>query len=250
MKIKTTHEETRSFPRKLLILCIIFSATLSLSLNAQDKFRVSLSGGLNDNDITYNTSNRVDTEYVGESGNYFKAGFAFKVYKNLHIQTGLMYLNKNYRYQRTGYYEGIYTNYNTRYFNVPVMLGIKPFYESLKNTRFNFEIMGGAYAGWWNTLERDGVVQTFPELDFEVGFPKKEFKESYDFDKNINKFNRVDYGLIAETRFAFRIYKQFDLFAEYSFMYGLSDNQKEEIRKPSRYYYTTSNYGIGVSYNF
>ncbi|MDX8552871.1 PorT family protein [Tenacibaculum sp. 1B UA] len=248
MKNKKTHGRKFSFTPKVFLL--LFTAFLiNSSLSAQSKFRVSFSGGLNNNDITYSASNRVNTEYVDEEGNYFKAGFNFKVYKHISIQTGLTYLNKNYRFQRTGTREGISTLHKSRYFNIPVMVGIQPLHKTLKNTKFNFEVFAGTYVGWWNSLKRESTVEVFGELDFD-GFPKKTITESYDFDKNENHFNRVDYGLQTETRLGYNFHKNLSLFLEYSFMYGLSDNQKEQLRKTSNYYYTTSNYGIGISYNF
>ncbi|WP_299161357.1 outer membrane beta-barrel protein [uncultured Tenacibaculum sp.] len=248
MKKQEMHERSLSIIPKVLGILFIILIT-SFSSSAQNKFRISLSGGLNNNDITYSATNRVNTEYVDESGNYFKAGFNFKIYKHISIQTGITYLNKNYKYQRTGTREGIYTLHKSRYFNIPVMVGIQPLHKALKNTKFNFEIFAGTYVGWWNSLERESTVYVFAEFDFD-GFPQKTVIDSYDFDKNENQFNRVDYGLQAETRVDYKIYKNLGVFIEYSFMYGLSDNQKQQLRKASNYYYTTSNYGMGISYNF
>ncbi|RBW62420.1 hypothetical protein DS884_02135 [Tenacibaculum sp. E3R01] len=236
------------FKQKVFLLFFITFFT-NQTISAQEKFRVSLSGGGNSNDITYSASNRVNTEYTGNTGSYFKAGFNFKVYKNISIQTGLTYINKNYKYQRTGAQEGIGTLHRAKYFNIPVMVGIQPLHNALKNTKFNFEVFAGTYVGWWNSLERESTVEVFGGLNFN-GFPRKTVIESYDFDKNENQFNRVDYGLQAETRFGYNVYKNMSVFIEYSFMYGLSDNQKKQLRKTSNYYYTTSNYGIGISYNF
>ncbi|WP_157821822.1 outer membrane beta-barrel protein [Tenacibaculum sp. Bg11-29] len=234
------------FKHKVFLLLFIAFLT---NLSAQEKFRISLSGGGNNNDITYSAGNRINTEYSGNTGYYFKAGFNLKVYKNISIQTGLTYIDKNYKYQRTGAQDGIATHHKAKYFNIPVMVGIQPLHSSLKNTKFNFEIFAGTYVGWWNSLERESTVEVFTELDFN-GFPRKTLVESYDFEKNENQFNRVDYGLQAETRLGYSFYKNMSLFIEYSMMYGLSDNQKNELRKTSNYYYTTSNYGIGISYKF
>lgn len=246
MKKQKMHKRSLSIiPKVLGILFIILITNLSSS--AQNKFRLSISGGLNNNDITYSATNRVNTEYVDENGNYFKVGLNFKIYEQISIQTGLTYLNKNYKYRRTRTNEGIYTLHKSRYFNIPVMVGIQPLHKTLENTNFNFEIFAGAYVGWWNSLERESTVYVFGELNFD-GFPKKTIVESYDFDKNENHFNRVDYGLQAETRVDYKINKNLGVFIEYSFMYGLSDNQKQQLRKTSNYYYTTSNYGVGISY--
>ena len=231
-----------SFKRALLLFLVAIVCNLSLS--AQNKVRVSLSGGLNDNDITYKANNRINTEYQNEGGNYFKAGVNFKIYKNISIQTGLTYLNKNYRFKRTGFLSDITSLYETRYFNIPVMVGIQPLANVFKNTRFNFEILGGAYVGWWDSLDRDSSTISTSS----IGITK--VSESYNFDTNENHFNRVDYGLQAETRLGYNFYKNLSIFVEYSFMYGLSDNQKNHLRQTSKYYYTTSNYGLGLSYNF
>lgn len=248
MKNKKTNEKQLFFKHQAFLL-LFTTFFISTSLSAQEKFRVSFSGGLNNNDITYSADNRINTEYVGKTGNYFKAGFNFKIHKYISIQTGLAYLNKNYQYQRTGSREGISTLYETRYFNIPVMVGVQPLYNALKDTKFNFEIYAGTYAGWWNTLDRESTVEVFGELNLD-GFPRKTVTEAYDFAKNENHFNRVDFGLQAETRVEYNFYKNMNVFVEYSFMYGLSDNQKNQLRKTSNYYYTTSNYGIGISYNF
>ncbi len=230
---------------------VLFLAFLvNVSISAQSKFSISLSGGLNDNSITYSASNRVDTEYIGKSGNYIKAGFNLKIYNNISIQTGLTYLDKNYQFQRTNTREGIYTFYDTKYFNVPIMVGIQPLHKLLKNTKFNFEVFAGAYIGWWNSLNREATVQVFSELTLDNKYPRKKVTESYDFSTNENHFNRFDFGLQAETRLGYNFYRNFNVFLEYSLMYGLTDNQKHQLRKTSRYYYTTSNYGIGLSYNF
>ncbi len=248
MNNKRTNERVIPLMQRTLFFLLIAIFT-NTSLSAQSKFRVSLSGGWNNNDITYSASNRVNTEYEGERGNYFKAGVNFKVYKNISIQTGLMYVDKNYRFQRTGAREGVQTLYNAKYFNIPVMVGFQPLHNTLKNTKFNFDVFAGTYVGWWNTLDRESTVQVFAELNFD-GFPTKTISESYDFKANENQFNRVDFGLQAETRVGYNFYKNMNVFLEYSFMYGLSDNQKNQLRQTSKYYYTTSNYGIGISYNF
>ena len=239
-----------SFKRALLLFLVAIVCNLSLS--AQNKVRVSLSGGLNDNDITYKANNRINTEYQNEGGNYFKAGVNFKIYKNISIQTGLTYLNKNYRFKRTGFLSDITSLYETRYFNIPVMVGIQPLANVLKNTKFNFDILGGVYVGWWNSLDRNSSTRIFSADGFNVD-PEDtivSISESYNFDTNENHFNRVDYGLQAETRLGYNFYKNLSIFVEYSFMYGLSDNQKNHLRQTSKYYYTTSNYGLGLSYNF
>ncbi|WP_435261979.1 hypothetical protein [Tenacibaculum sp. nBUS_03] len=241
--------EKQLFLKERVFLLLFITLFTNHTISSQEKYRISLSGGANSNDITYSASNRVNTEYTDNSGNYFKAGFNFKAYKSISIQTGLTYIDKNYQYQRTGSREGISTIHRAKYFNIPVMVGIQPLQNSLKSTKFNFEVFAGPYVGWWNSLERESTVEVFGELDF-GGFPRKTVVESYNFDKNENQFNRVDYGLQAETRVGYNLYKDMNLFIEYSFMYGLSDNQKNELRKTSNYYYTTSNYGIGVSYNF
>ncbi|WP_440880055.1 porin family protein [Tenacibaculum sp. C7A-26P2] len=237
---------------KHVLLLFLVATVCNLSLSAQNKVRVSLSGGLNDNDITYKASNRINTEYQNESGNYFKAGVNFKVYKNISIQTGLTYLNKNYRFRRTESLSSTTTLYETRYFNIPVMVGIQPLANVLKNTKFNFEILGGTYVGWWNSLDRDSSARIFAEYGDNVDLEDTvaSISESYNFDTNENHFNRVDYGLQAETRLGYNFYKNLSFFVEYSFMYGLSDNQKNQLRQTSKYYYTTSNYGLGLSYNF
>lgn len=238
---------TKSKYQVFLLVFMTFIASQCLS--AQEKFRVSLSGGGNHNDITYSASNRVNTVYSGKNGYYLKAGINFKPYKNISFQSGLTYIQKNYVFQRTGPREGVSTIHKANYFNMPFMIGLQPLFHSLKSTKFNFEIFAGTYIGWWNSLERESNIQVFGELDIHNNIPIKKVADSYDFNKNENHFNRLDYGLQAETRISYLFQKNINLFIEYSFMYGLSDNQKNQLRKTSNYYYTTSNYGIGIAYN-
>lgn len=234
--------------RLLIIMIIVFG--YNNNLTAQNKFKVSLSGGLNDNKVTYDAKDRVETNYTSENGNYIKANFLYNFHRKFSVQAGITYLNKNYKYERTGPYEGPYTKYDSKYINIPIMFGCKPLDFTLKDTKFDFEIFAGTYIGWWSSLKREGKQFIFAELQNDGNFPLEEFSESYDFDENEREFNRLDYGLQAEARLSYNIYKQIDIFLEYSYLYGLSDNEKSQVRKTSTYYYTTSNYGIGVAYKF
>lgn len=231
----------------VLLGIIIGVNAYSQDVNAYSQKRIIVKGGINNNDITFNTAGRVKTEYIGQSGNFLSVGLEIQINSRFGLYGGVSFLNKNYRFQRTGsIYGGQYSNYKTRYINVPFLLTFKPLEYVLKDSKFGFSVMAGSYLGYWTSLNIDGYYKLFVEQSDKL----KYYKGKYDFDKNENNYSRLDYGLQTGANLSYDISKRVSILIDCTLLYGLSDNKKKTVRQASKYYYTTYNFGLGIAYKF
>ncbi|BAV95484.1 hypothetical protein [Ichthyobacterium seriolicida] len=240
---------------KFIVLKLLFFSFLALSISAQTheidkKLIIYASGGYDFNKVTHNLSNRVSSDYVGQDGFYTSLIVEGKNALDLFdVSSGVEVLSKNYRFERSGEYEGWYTNYNTLYLNVPIRLGIGVlsmignYIEGL-----DFTIHGGPYFGYWLSLYREGQYFSFSgsvEKDPEM----VKIEGPYDFEENINKFSRVDYGFEFGSKLSYQLFEGLGAFIECNLLYGTSDNCYDYRNKSSNHYYTTLTAGGGVFYD-
>lgn len=71
-----------------------------------------------------NVSNLVDTKYSGRYGFGVNLSGEYMIWNSLFISTGVSFLQKNYKYERTGTRSGQYTDYKNNFLTFPLLVEV------------------------------------------------------------------------------------------------------------------------------
>ncbi|MGS2760900.1 outer membrane beta-barrel protein [Sinomicrobium sp. M5D2P9] len=160
----------------------------------------------------------------------------------------LSFVQKNFEFERYDSRDGWYTKFTNNYINLPIMVGAYLINNPFESEGFWLKVAGGAYTGYWLRMNRKGQYPVFFELN-DDGFPLSEkIDEKYDFKKNENQFNRIEYGLQGQFQAGYA-FEKFGVYASYSYLYGLSGLQKNNVNDRDMYH-KTSMITLGISHNF
>jgi len=187
---------------------------LSMSTTLYAQFKVGLLTGITSNTLDTSTKNRPFGKYESRSG--FTAAIPLQYHFNDWFALGadLSYIEKNYSWSRTGFYEGIGQTTTNSYIQLPLMTRFSFGGERLRG----FTNLGG-YVGYWINSNIQGVA-----LDMmNNSNPEYEYNEKYTFDKR--RDNRVELGLLASIGIEY-IWNRYSFFLEARYYHGMTDLQK------------------------
>lgn len=231
---------------KALCLCLL---PAGLSLLAQNKFKIGLDAGYTYSVLNANVSNLVDTKYSGRYGVGVNLSGEYMIWKSLFVSTGVSFLKKNYKYERTGTRSGQYTDYDNNFLSFPLLVGGYILNNPHESKGVWIKVAGGMYTEYQLSMRREGQYPVFSELQFDGTNPYTRVTETYDFKKNENQLNRFGYGLQGQAQLGYS-FDKFDVYGAYNYQYGLSDINKTNADKNQKA--TTRSYmiSVGVSYKF
>ena len=231
---------------RALCLCLL---PIGASLFAQNKFKIGLDAGYTYSVLNGNVSNLVDTKYSGRYGFGVNLSGEYMIWKSIFMSTGVSFLQKNYKYERTGTRSGQYTDYKNNFLSFPLLVGAYILNNPHESKGIWIKVAGGMYTEYWLNMKREGQYPVFGGLQPDGTFPYVKVSDTYDFKKNENQLNRFGYGLQGQAQLGYS-FDKFDVYGAYNYQYGLSDISKTNTDKEQKT--TTRSYmiSIGVSYKF
>ena len=134
------------------ILTILTISTLLCTARLQAQLYVGIEAGANRNHLVSNTEDKPFFDY--EPSNGFAVGVPIRyAFPSLSwfggIQATPSYVQKNYRMQRSGYYEPIYQQTDNSYLELPLMAQFR-FGGNIGKTQTLHGILNlGGYGGYW-----------------------------------------------------------------------------------------------------
>ncbi|MCT3641049.1 hypothetical protein CMT69_10235 [Elizabethkingia anophelis] len=231
---------------KALCLCLL---PVGASLFAQNKFKIGMDAGYTYSVLNGNLSNLVDTKYSGRYGFGVNLSGEYMIWNSLFVSTGVSFLQKNYKYERTGTRSGQYTDYKNNFLTFPLLVGGYILNNPHESKGVWIKVAGGMYTEYWLNMKREGQYPVFGGLQPDGTFPYVKASDTYDFKKNENQLNRFGYGLQGQAQLGYS-FDKFDVYGAYNYQYGLSDISKTNTDKEQKA--TTRSYmiSVGVSYKF
>lgn len=234
----------------LLLFCFLFLAAVFLQeAVAQGNLKLNLDAGATYNSLDYNLSNRIDSRYNGRWGFAANLSLEYRFYDSFFVSGGVSFMQHNFEFERTGSREGWYTKSRNNYLNIPVLVGAYLINNPFKSEGLWLRVAGGAYTGYWLSMKRKGQYPVLFEVQMDGEKPLSEkISERYDFKRNENQLNRIHYGIQGQFQAGYSFGK-YGIYASYSYLYGLSGLQKNNVNDRDMFH-KTSMINIGISRNF
>jgi hypothetical protein len=225
----------------LILACIRCSA----------QFSAGIEGGYNKNYLVTNNSNRAFTNYFPLNGFNVGIPVQYQFTEWFAIATDPSFIQKNYRQERSSFFQGVYQNNYNSYLQLPLTGRILFGGERLKGF-----IDAGIYGSYWLSGKIKGVNANILDLttnntatnsifDYQNRYG---YNEKYIFDKK--KDNRLEYGWIAGLGAGYDITTRYHVFAEARLMYAFTDQQKNYMTNQVPRYNSTYGINAGIMYHF
>ncbi|HWB25885.1 MAG TPA: porin family protein [Chitinophagaceae bacterium] len=234
------------------IVMFILAVVCNQQTHAQ--FSIGVSAGYANNYLVTNVSNLVSTEYKSLPGFSAAVPMMYSIEDWFAIKAEPGFMQKNYRMQRTGFYQGIYQDNTNGYIQLPVMGHFSFGGENLRGY-----IDAGGYAGYWLTAHVKGVMPNIldqpayssavsneqPNNVFDEYTPYS-YNEKYQF--NTTKDNRIELGILAGAGISYQVNDSYQLFAQASYYESLTDQQKKYETGQVPRYNQTYVFNLGVMF--
>lgn len=230
---------------RLIVLPVLIFLTPAKLIYAQYYWGVK--GGVNQNSISTDISNRAFTETKSMTG--INIGLIVKhQFKDwLSLQVDPNFITKNYSINRTGIYEGIYQSYKNSYFQLPVSVQV----NVQKKNIVGF-LCAGVYGAYWAFGKIKGAVPNILDISDSVG-PNGQiietlgvttFSEKYEFDSR--KDRRFEFGWLADVGIGYIVNEKYNLFIEARYYHSISDQQKPYMENQVGKYNNTPGFSVGI----
>lgn len=209
----------------LSLLCVVLAAAPGYS-----QWQIGLQGGVARNQLSTETAYFTYTRYLPQTGLHIGVPVRYAIADWVAIRTGAELTEKNYRQERTGFFDGLYQNTRNRYLTLP--LGVE---FSFGVKRWKGYCGFGGYAAYWtdSRIQGRGVsVFASPEDQPADGdqytsisqlAPVSAFRENYVFDRRKDRRFEAGWTTSAGVRYAFPACQ---VFLEAQYRYSLTDQQK------------------------
>lgn len=165
------------------------------------------------------------------------------------VSTGVSFLQKNYKYERTGSRSGWYTEYNNNFLAFPLLVGGYILKNPHEDRGVWAKVAGGMYMEYWLSMKRNGQYPVFSELQVDGNFPYTKVSDTYDFKKNENGLDRFGYGFQGQAQLGYS-FNKFDVYGAYQYQHGLSDINKANTDKNKKATIRSYMISVGISYKF
>jgi len=204
------------------ILTTVSVSTLLWVTGLKAQLYVGVEAGANQNHLVSNTEDKPFFDYKPSNG--FAIGvpirYSFPALSWFGgIQATPSFVQKNYRIQRSGYYEPIYQQTDNSYVELPVMAQFR-FGGNISKTQTLHGILNlGGYGGYW--LSGNVKGRTLSPMD-----PNnyQSYDEPYIFSEE--KDNRVELGGLAGVGLQYMPTKKYVISIEARYTPALTDQQK------------------------
>lgn len=235
--------------KKLYKGIYLYFLPMSLSLFGQNNFKVGLDAGYTYSVLGSNLSNLKDSRYRPGYGFGVNLSGEYMIWKSLFVSTGVSFLQKNYKFERTESNYGWYTKYHNDFLAFPLLLGGYILKNPHENKGVWIKIAGGMYTEYWLKMKREGQYPVLNEIQLDGTFNYTQTSDTYDFKKNENQLDRFGYGLQGQVQLGYSL-KKIDIQAAYNYQYGLSDINKANMDKNQKSTIRSYMISIGAAYKF
>lgn len=213
---------------------------------------IGMCAGYTYDHLNTDISNRALTENTNKGGYSFGLQIKHEVKAKFYLQTGLYLLQKNYSFNRTGDYIGIYEKFTNSYFQVPINIQ----FEMFKIKRITLLINTGVYGAYWIYSKISGNVPNIFSNTETIGNDGQiiqnvtltNFVEKYQLNNEID--NRFEYGFNTGLELSYKVNNNHSLFGDFNFYQSLTDQQKKYMINPISKRNQTLCISIGYSYKF
>lgn len=229
-----------------LLFAISLIIALSSSNHLHAQLYAGLSGGYTDNSLTTSTGYRSFTRYQSQGGFTLSAPLQYHFNDWFALGTDVSYIQKNYKWERTGFLSGVYQNTTNSYLQLPIMAHFSFGGESVRG----FTNVGG-YAGYllWRNI-KGATLDIFgddPGAANGLDIPFYDYKEKFTFDKH--RDNRLEVGVFCGLGLEYSLNKTYKFFMEARYYYSLTDLQKKYMYNQSPRYNNTFGFQVGCLLN-
>jgi hypothetical protein len=236
--------------QKTLLLFILAVFIIS-ALPAVAQLSVGVEGGFNKNYLITNNANRAFTNYKPLNGFTVGIPIQYKIADWFAIATDVEFLQKNYRQERSKFFEGVYQNNYNSYIQLPLMA-----HFMFGGKRLQGFTNAGMFGGYWASSrikgelpavlnEVDNTTSTSSIYDY---FNAYSYNENYSFDTR--KDNRFEAGWIAGLGLSYNLNEHYQIFAEGRLLYSFTDQQKNYETNQVPRYNTTYGIKAGILFSF
>ena len=228
--------------KKIFIMLIVSALFGATKLQAQ--FYVGIEAGANRNWLTTNTKDKPFFEY--EASNGFSIGMPIRYeFPKVSWFGGIVatptYIQKNYRMQRTGFYEPQYQQNTNGFIELPVMAQFR-FGGMISKTQSLHGILNlGGYGGYWLTGHVEGrAISPMDPSNYQS------YDEAYTFSEE--KDRRFQFGGLAGIGLQYMPNRKYVITMEGRYSPSFSDMQKAYSENQVPRYNDTYSLLLGVQY--
>ncbi|UYW01106.1 porin family protein [Flavobacterium agricola] len=221
----------------------------SSATKAQTKFKVGIDAGYTHTTLHADVSGLVDSKYTGRGGFGTNISAEMNVWKTLFVSSGVSFIQRNYKFERTNSRQGWYTKFDNEFLSVPVLVGGYLINNPYETDGIWLKVAGGVYGEYWLSQKRDGQYPVFSELQPDGSYNYTQVSEKYDFKKNENELERFAFGLQGQAQLGYAL-KTFDVYLGYNYLYGLTDSNKYRISGSKKTTRDSHMLTLGVGYKF
>jgi len=226
------------------ILTIITISTLLFVAKSKAQLYIGIESGANRNYFVSNTEDKPFFDYQPSYG--YSIGMPIRYsFPKLSwfggIQATPSYVQKNYRIERSGYYEPIYQQTDNSYLELPIMAQFR-FGGNIGKTQSLHGILNlGGYGGYW--LSGNVKGRTLSPMD-----PNnyQEYDEAYSFSDE--KDNRFELGTLAGIGLQYMPNKKYVVAIEGRYTASQTDQQKAYSENQTPRYNDTYSLLLSVQY--
>ncbi|AQX02251.1 outer membrane beta-barrel protein [Elizabethkingia anophelis] len=215
----------------------------------QGSLRIELDVGSSYSLLRSDMSSLVSSKYSGMRGFGVNSSLEYEFLNKLFVSGGVSYLERNYKFSRTGVYQGWYTDYHNSYLVFPLRLG--GYFLGGGNKGRGIWLKGsvGLYSDYWLSMRRVGRYPVLGEEQLDGSLDYRESSDRYDFKGNESQLRRFGYGWEVRGSVGYE-FKALGVYIGYQYQGGLSDQSKtsEGTRDKSRV--ESYMFSLGVGYRF
>jgi hypothetical protein len=206
---------------------------------------VGIEGGVNKNYLVTTNSSQSFTQYDGYPGFSVGVPVIFQINSWFALESDPNFMQKNYRINRTGFFQGVYQINTNSYLQLPILANFNFGGQQIKGF-VNF----GLYIAYWVSSKIKGteanILNTSDTTNLNPTNILNEdnsyyYKQKYQFG---SKDNRLEFGYIGNVGISYDVNMAYSIFVEGIYCYSVTDQQKKyQINQIPRY---NTTYGLQI----
>lgn len=245
--------EHKNYSRKIVFPAKVFAHLTVWLLAAQTtiaQLAVGIEGGYTHNYFnSHNNGAPVKNKQLAGFNTALIVHYPVKHW--LAIQSGAGIIQKNYSFNRTGNYTGVYQSFTNTYAYIPLTV-----LAAWNHKKINYYGKLGWYAAYWLSARTTGAVPNLLNTYSNVNnngiitdyFLLTRYNEKYVFNKRTDR--RFETGWLAGAGLSCTITSRISVFAEGKYYYSLTDQQKNYSLTHIPGYNQTVNIAVGGLLSF
>jgi len=218
-----------------------------------NRISVGVDVGYDQNYLLTNISNLSFTTIKPLNGYSIGIPFLYKLNSWMSLSTNPSITQKNYKIERTGFYQGIHENFTNSYIQLPIY---GHFIFGDKKMKGFLNLGGyGAYWAWAKIAGTESNILNPSSAVYSNSNPlsllaeNEPFNYSQRYQFNKIRDNRLEFGWLLGIGLSYEFTKRYVIFMEGRFTQSITDQQKKYIINQVPRYNQTYNLSIGCLIN-